>query len=79
MKAIESSDIPLVYKLHGSSSVTSLPYIDSEISKRDRKLIRKMINSELKDMNPKTNYLEDIKEPKTPNIDKFTFSNKDTD
>ena len=78
MKAIESSDIPLVYKLHGSSLVTSLPYIDSEISKKDRKLIRKMISSEVKELSPKTNYLEDIRVPKTPHVDKFTFNNKET-
>jgi len=74
MKALLSSDNPLVYQLEGSALVTSLPYIDEPLEKKDLQLIRKMITLEAEEVSQlsddeKVEILdEDIE---TPFLDRF--------
>jgi hypothetical protein len=81
IKALPSSNQPLVYTLPGADLVDSLPYIDNhmmkqtdsgpKISKSMLKKIRKMIAHETKQLEKEgeTDYLESLKVPNTPRID----------
>lgn len=50
MQAIQTSDIPLAYKLEGIAFVTSLPYADEVPERDDYQLAKKLVQAELVEM-----------------------------
>ena len=50
MQAIRSSDMPLAYKLDGAALVTSLPYADDAMDKSDYRVVRKLVQSEMEEL-----------------------------
>lgn len=47
MQALESTDVPLAYRLEGSGLVGSLPYADKPLDKKELHNIRKLVQSEM--------------------------------
>ena len=74
MQALQSSDLPLAYQLHGSSLVTSLPYIEQPLDKKQYHHIKKMIDAEAEKLVDTDNSLpadlENVIE--TPFLDKYS-------
>ena len=50
MQAIQSSDIPLVYKLEGVAFVASLPYVDDQLQEGDYKNVKRLVQAELEEI-----------------------------
>lgn len=87
IKALPTSNQPLVYTLPGAHLVNSLPYIDnhmmkqtdtgSKVSKSMIKKIRKMIAQETKllEKEGEKQYLEELAAPQTPKLDSMIEEN----
>lgn len=89
MKALPSTNQPLVYQLPGSDLIDSLPYIDNHMTKQSEggvatisksilKKIRKMItfeSSALEKEGSTNSYLQGFDMPQTPGLDHMLESN----
>lgn len=76
MKALPSNNLPISQTLEHSSEIDSLPYIDSDITKKDLRRAKKMIKQFRKQVGDEESFDLKIHEPDTSLIEKLISEKK---